>query len=99
MVICEKGGIRRCLMNLLGNALKFTTVCVANGSANISASFLTPCKDGYVHVTLRQLPANSNTLKEYIKLELGVFDTGKVIPRNLLNNSYSLFFFFSSCRG
>ena len=26
MVICEKGGIRRCLMNLLGNALKFTTV-------------------------------------------------------------------------
>ena len=27
-VTCEKGGIRRCLMNLLGNALKFTMVCL-----------------------------------------------------------------------
>jgi signal transduction histidine kinase len=24
---CERGGIRRVLMNLFGNSLKFTTVC------------------------------------------------------------------------
>jgi signal transduction histidine kinase len=27
MVRCEKGGLRRVLMNLVGNSLKFTTVC------------------------------------------------------------------------
>ncbi|KAF8591093.1 hypothetical protein K439DRAFT_1656912 [Ramaria rubella] len=67
MVICEKGGIRRCLMNLLGNSLKFTT-------------------DGYVHVTLRQLPGNPNSPEDYIKLELAVLDSGKGISDDFLKN-------------
>ncbi|KAF8525817.1 Fph type histidine kinase [Hysterangium stoloniferum] len=66
-VVCEKGGIRRCLMNLLGNALKFTA-------------------EGYVHVTLRQLPTNPNAPEDYIKLELGVLDSGKGISEDFLKN-------------
>ena len=29
---CEKGGIRRILMNVFGNSLKFTSVCVASST-------------------------------------------------------------------
>jgi signal transduction histidine kinase len=78
MVVCEKGGIRRCLMNLLGNALKFTTVRYTAYDVRCNTDILFLIKDGYVHVTLRQLPANLNAPEGHIKLELGVLDSGKV---------------------
>ncbi|KAL0954638.1 hypothetical protein HGRIS_003593 [Hohenbuehelia grisea] len=67
LVKCEKGGIRRVLMNLFGNSLKFTT-------------------DGYVHVVLRQLPPCEDDPPNKVRIELGVFDTGKGISQNFLKN-------------
>jgi len=55
----EKGGIRRVLMNLFGNSLKFTS-------------------DGYVHVLLRQLPPSEDDPPNKIRVELSIYDTGKV---------------------
>ncbi|KZT42170.1 hypothetical protein SISSUDRAFT_1030673 [Sistotremastrum suecicum HHB10207 ss-3] len=66
-VICEKGGIRRILMNLIGNSLKFT-------------------KDGYIHVSLNQLPPSETTPPSKIRLELCVSDTGKGISKDFLQN-------------
>jgi len=48
--------------------------------------FFPPPKDGYVHVTLRQLPANPNSPEDHIKLELGVLDSGKGISEDFLKN-------------
>ncbi|EIW84222.1 hypothetical protein CONPUDRAFT_163400 [Coniophora puteana RWD-64-598 SS2] len=63
---CEKGGIRRVLMNLFGNSLKFTT-------------------DGYIQVSLRQLPPG-NESERTVKVELSVIDTGKGISQSFLKN-------------
>ncbi|KAG2058490.1 hypothetical protein BDR06DRAFT_980357 [Suillus hirtellus] len=70
---CDKGGIRRVLMNLFGNSLKFTTVS------------MTQCllRDGYVHVSLRQVSAPN---EEPSMVELCVSDTGKGISQNFLKN-------------
>ncbi len=77
MVKCEKGGIRRVLMNLFGNSLKFTTVGRPFPYSHIfSHSF----QNGYVHVGLRELPRVEDDLPGCIKVELSVLDTGKVRP-------------------
>lgn len=62
-VRCEKGGIRRVLMNLIGNSLKFTT-------------------DGYIQVTLRELPHTPGARS--IPIEMAVIDTGKGISKQFL---------------
>lgn len=67
MVKCEKGGIRRVLMNLFGNSLKFTT-------------------NGYIHVTLRELPHPPEFPPHLTKLELSVIDSGKGITQDFLKN-------------
>ncbi|KAJ7220088.1 hypothetical protein GGX14DRAFT_354775, partial [Mycena pura] len=64
---CEKGGIRRVLMNVFGNSLKFTT-------------------NGYVHVSLRELPRSSDEAPNEIKAELSVLDTGKGISEDFRKN-------------
>ncbi|KAH7911347.1 Fph type histidine kinase [Hygrophoropsis aurantiaca] len=64
---CDKGGVRRVLMNLFGNSLKFTT-------------------DGYVHVSLRQLPQPNDDTRDVVRIELCVSDTGKGISQNFLKN-------------
>ncbi|KLO17145.1 hypothetical protein SCHPADRAFT_847062 [Schizopora paradoxa] len=66
-VICEKGGIRRVLMNLIGNSLKFTS-------------------NGFVHITLRELPRTSDTPQNKVRLEFGVLDSGKGISNEFLKN-------------
>ena len=63
MVRCERGGLRRVLMNLVGNSLKFT-------------------KDGYVQITLRELPHSPGSKK--IPVEMAVIDTGKGISKEFL---------------
>ena len=65
MVRCEKGGIRRVLMNLIGNSLKFT-------------------RDGYIQVTLRELPHTPGS--RTIPVEMAVIDTGKGISRSFLKD-------------
>lgn len=64
-VKCEKGGIRRVLMNLIGNSLKFT-------------------RDGYIQVTLRELPHTPGSTT--IPIEMAVIDTGKGISRSFLKD-------------
>lgn len=64
-VRCEKGGLRRVLMNLVGNSLKFTT-------------------DGYVQVTLRELPHPTDPHK--LAVEMAVIDTGKGIGKEFLKD-------------
>lgn len=65
LVRCEKGGIRRVLMNLIGNSLKFT-------------------RDGYIQVTLRELPHTPGS--RTIPVEMAVIDTGKGISRSFLKD-------------
>jgi len=65
IVRCEKGGIRRVLMNLIGNSLKFT-------------------RDGYIQVTLRELPHTPGS--RIIPVEMAVIDTGKGISRSFLKD-------------
>ncbi|KIJ52540.1 hypothetical protein M422DRAFT_43384 [Sphaerobolus stellatus SS14] len=43
-------------------------------------------QDGYVHVTLRQLPNNPNSPPTHVKIELGVLDSGKGISEDFLKN-------------
>ncbi|KAK8864479.1 hypothetical protein IAR55_001729 [Kwoniella newhampshirensis] len=62
-VRCEKGGLRRVLMNLVGNSFKFT-------------------KDGYVQVTLREMPHDPSS--KTIPVEMTVIDTGKGIGKDFL---------------
>lgn len=62
-VRCEKGGLRRVLMNLVGNSLKFTT-------------------EGYIQVTLRELPHEPGA--RHIPVEMAVIDTGKGIGKDFL---------------
>jgi len=65
MVRCERGGLRRVLMNLVGNSLKFTT-------------------DGYIQVTLRELPHAPGA--KMIPVEMAVIDTGKGIGKEFLKD-------------
>ncbi|RXK37056.1 hypothetical protein M231_05644 [Tremella mesenterica] len=61
----EKSGLRRVLMNLVGNSLKFT-------------------EEGYVQITLRELPHSPGATK--IPVELAVIDTGKGIGKEFLKD-------------
>ncbi|WWD03078.1 hypothetical protein V865_001124 [Kwoniella europaea PYCC6329] len=65
MVRCEKGGLRRVLMNLVGNSFKFT-------------------KDGYVQITLREMPHPPGS--RMIPVEMAVIDTGKGIGKDFLKD-------------
>lgn len=65
VVRCEKGGIRRVLMNLIGNSMKFT-------------------RDGYIQVTLRELPHTPGS--RVLPVEMAVIDTGKGISKNFLKD-------------
>ncbi|ORX36568.1 hypothetical protein BD324DRAFT_452116 [Kockovaella imperatae] len=65
VVRCEKGGLRRVIMNLVGNSLKFTS-------------------DGYVQVTLREMPHEPGARK--IPVEIAVIDTGKGIGKEFLKD-------------
>jgi hypothetical protein len=62
-------------MNVFGNSLKFTTVCLP-GTPFRSADKIG--QDGYVHVIIRQLPSTPDVPPNKVKLELVVVDTGKV---------------------
>ncbi|WVQ72476.1 hypothetical protein IAR50_002029 [Cryptococcus sp. DSM 104548] len=64
-VRCEKGGLRRVLMNLVGNSFKFT-------------------KDGYVQISLREMPHPPDAKK--IPIEMTVVDTGKGIGKDFLKD-------------
>ncbi|WVR06967.1 hypothetical protein IAU60_004003 [Kwoniella sp. DSM 27419] len=64
-VRCEKGGLRRVLMNLVGNSYKFTT-------------------DGYVQITLRQMPRAPGS--KMLPVEMAVIDTGKGIGKDFLKD-------------
>ncbi|WVO16127.1 hypothetical protein L204_103794 [Cryptococcus depauperatus] len=68
-VRCEKGGLRRVLMNLVGNSFKFT-------------------KDGYVQVSLRELPHTAGS--KIIPIEMAVVDTGKGIGKDFLKDQLFL---------
>ena len=73
---CEKGGIRRVLMNLLGNSLKFTSVAFI---IIISLALkLILSQDGYIHVGLKRVPVSNNVDEKMFRIELSVLDTGKV---------------------
>lgn len=74
---CEKGGIRRVLMNVFGNSLKFTTVCGTLGSGITWLRYVS-FQNGYVHVMLRELPRSGDEAANEAKIELIVLDTGKV---------------------
>ena len=69
---CDKGGIRRVLMNLFGNSLKFTSV---GYSVSPDSSLTEVLQRGYVHVSLRQVSPPENGT---VRIELCVSDTGKV---------------------
>ncbi|KAG8869471.1 His Kinase A domain containing protein [Tulasnella sp. 331] len=64
-VLSDAGGIRRILMNLIGNSAKFTT-------------------DGFIHVQLREKPNDLGVGKTII--ELSVFDSGKGVSKDFLQN-------------
>lgn len=66
-VKCEKSGIRRVLMNLFSNSLKFTT-------------------NGYVRVSLRQMPRTHDVPPDEVRIELSVADSGKGISQDFLKN-------------
>ncbi|KAJ6486669.1 hypothetical protein C8R45DRAFT_1145040 [Mycena sanguinolenta] len=80
---CEKGGIRRGLMNVFANSLKFTTVCRCNTRVRLTEIFI--C-NGYVHVILGELPRNGDETPNETKVELVVSDTGKGISENFRKN-------------
>ena len=86
----EKGGIRRVLMNVFGNSLKFTTVCLffLLGAPFRSADKI--WQDGYVHVIIRQLPSTPDVPPNKVKLELVVVDTGKVRTDSHINGASSM---------
>lgn len=65
---CEKNGLRRILLNVLSNAIKFTEVCRLSPPCCISLTLLT--KRGYVHVSVRRT-------KDGL-CSLAIVDTGKV---------------------
>lgn len=77
LVKCERGGIRRVLMNLLGNSLKFTSVR-HTWIFLLSTLDLVSFQDGFVHVGLRQLPLIDGMPETNVRIELAVLDTGKV---------------------
>ena len=64
-VKCEKGGLRRVIMNLVANSLKFTT-------------------DGYIQVTLKELPHSPGS--KMVPVEIAVIDTGKGIGKEFLKD-------------
>ena len=64
-------------MNLFGNSLKFTTVCVTFNNPGLMLMY-NYLQDGYVHVMLRQLPPVPGQPENTMKVELSVIDTGKV---------------------
>ena len=67
---CEKNGLRRILLNILSNAIKFTEVCYLSPPCCIS---LTPLiKRGYIHVSVRRTEDGLYSLT--------IVDSGKVCP-------------------
>lgn len=65
---CEKNGLRRILLNVLSNAIKFTEVCCLLQSFRMSLT--PPTKRGYIHVSIRR---TGDSL-----CSLTVVDSGKV---------------------
>ncbi|KAF8322478.1 hypothetical protein DL93DRAFT_2223381 [Clavulina sp. PMI_390] len=86
---CEKGGIRRVLMNLMGNSLKFTDVSTTK-TVIIKSDLKTNMgfsKAGFVHIKLTELPmvtmgGESGTQR----LQLAVVDSGKGMSKDFLQN-------------
>ena len=69
---CEKNGLRRILLNVLSNAIKFTEVCYLSPLCSTS---LTPfMKHGYIHISVRKA--------EDGLCSLTIADSGKVCPSN-----------------
>jgi signal transduction histidine kinase len=65
---CEKNGLRRILLNVLSNAIKFTEVCYLSPPCYTS---LTPfTKRGYIHVSIRRTDDGL--------CSLAIVDSGKV---------------------
>jgi len=65
---CEKNGLRRILLNVLSNAVKFTEVCCLLQSFRMSLT--SPIKRGCIHVSIRRTGDG--------RCSLTVVDTGKV---------------------
>jgi signal transduction histidine kinase len=75
--VVEKGGIRRILMNLIGNSLKFTTVSrLVEGVRSLFLIFF--IKSGFIKVMLREASPHVSTPEGYTRIEIAVIDTGKV---------------------
>ena len=77
-LICEKGGIRRVMMNLIGNSLKFTSVSFFFSQINLAFNQYLGDQSVYVHITLREIVTSHETVPKSVKVELAVIDTGKV---------------------
>jgi signal transduction histidine kinase len=71
---CEKNGLRRILLNVLSNAIKFTEVCQLLPSN--CTSLTPPMKHGYIHVSVRR--------REDGQCSLTIVDSGKVFPLILI---------------
>lgn len=85
-LVFEKGGIRRVLMNLFGNSLKFTSVSASPTTwcwTYLPVSF--PSQNGYVHVLVRKV-SSPEFPPGKVKIEMSVADTGKGISQDFLKN-------------
>ncbi|KAF9484335.1 hypothetical protein BDN70DRAFT_910722 [Pholiota conissans] len=83
---CEKGGIRRVLMNLFGNSLKFTSVRIFLKLILKKHWHNLFSQDGYIHILLQEAPPKESDPPGSVMVELIVSDTGKGIGQKFLKN-------------
>ena len=67
------------LMNIIGNSLKFTSVCLTHLRL-LLAQLMGYAQHGTIQVVLREVhhPDKSDNSQSKVTVELGVVDTGKV---------------------
>lgn len=82
IVKCEKGGVRRVLMNLIGNSLKFTTVGYVHVSVTTAQQYKFTPRAAALDLDAASKVANDKK----ISLVLTVSDTGKGISPQFLQS-------------